>query len=61
MARALAKFTITEAGDDYMLHIEDEAGETIEMTATYDQLDLIVESIDEHLDEDSEELDEVEE
>ena len=41
MARTLARFTITDAGDDYMLHIEDEAGETIEITATYEQLDLI--------------------
>ncbi len=61
MARTLAKFTITEAGDDYMLHIEDDAGETVEMTATYDQLDLLVEAIDQHLDEDAEEMDEVEE
>lgn len=60
MARKLAKFTITEAGDDYMLHIEDDAGETIEITATYDQLDVLVEAIDEHLDEDAEEMDEVE-
>ena len=59
MARTLAKFTITESGDDYMLHIEDDAGETIEMTATYDQLDLLVEAIDQHLDEDAEEMDEV--
>ena len=60
MARKLTKFTITEAGDDYALHIEDDAGETIEFTATYDQLDLLVEEIDRHLDEDAEEMDEVE-
>ena len=59
MARTLTKFTITEAGDDYSLHIEDDAGETIEFTATYDQLDLLVEEIDRHLDEDAEEMDEV--
>lgn len=61
MARTLARFTISEAGEDYKLHIEDEDGETFEIVATYEQLDLIVESIDEHLDEDAEELDEVEE
>ena len=61
MAKTLSKFTITESGDDYMLHIEDDAGETIEFVATYDQLDLLVEAIDEHLDEDAEEMDEVEE
>ncbi len=61
MARTLAHLTITESGDDYLLHIEDDAGETIEMTATYDQLDLLVEAIDAHLNEDAEEMDEVEE
>ncbi len=60
MPKTLSKFTITEAGDDYLLHIEDDAGETIEFTATYDQLDLLVETIDAHLDEDAEEMDEVE-
>lgn len=59
MARTLARFSITEAGDDYLLHIEDDNGDTFEITATYDQLDVIVEAIDEHLDEDAEELDEV--
>jgi hypothetical protein len=61
MARTLANFTITVSGDDYLLHLEDAAGETIEITATYDQLDLLVEAIDAHLDEDAEEMDEVEE
>ena len=60
MAKKLTKFTITEDGDDYRLHIEDDAGETIEFTATYDQLDVLVEEIDRHLDEDAEEMDEVE-
>ena len=60
MACTLANFTITESGDNYQLHIEDDAGETIELTATYDQLDLLVEAIDQHLDEDAKEMDEVE-
>jgi hypothetical protein len=60
MARKLTKFTISEDGEDYLLHIEDDGGETIEFAATYDQLDVIVEAIDRHLDEDSDELDEVE-
>ncbi|MBV8973238.1 MAG: hypothetical protein JO290_13215 [Sphingomonadaceae bacterium] len=60
MPRKLTQFTITEAGDDYLLHIEDDAGETIEFTATYDQLDVLVEAIDRHLDADAEEMDEVE-
>ncbi len=60
MARKLTQFTITESGEDYLLHIEDDAGETIEFTATYDQLDVLVEAIDQHLDADAEEMDEVE-
>lgn len=60
MARKLTKFTISEDGEDYLLHIEDDGGETIEFSATYDQLDLLVEAIDQHLDEDAEEMDEVE-
>lgn len=59
MPKTLTNFTITESGEDYLLHIEDDAGETIEFTATYDQLDLLVETIDAHLDEDAEEMDEV--
>lgn len=50
MAKALAQFTITRAGEDYMLHIEDESGDTLELSATYEQLDLISEAIDESLD-----------
>jgi hypothetical protein len=60
MARKLTQFTIAEDGEDYLLHIEDDAGETISFSATYDQLDVIVEAIDRHLDEDAEEMDEVE-
>lgn len=55
MARILSQFTITPDSDgDYTLHLEDEDGETIEMTASYEQLDLIVESIEEVLDMDEE-------
>jgi hypothetical protein len=55
MARTLAQFTITPVGDgDYTLHLEDEDGETMEFTAGYEQLDLIVEAIEEQLDSDEE-------
>ncbi|AQR74945.1 hypothetical protein [Sphingomonas sp. LM7] len=55
MARTLAQFTITpDAQGDYTLHLEDEDGETIEFTAGYEQLDLIVEAIEEQLDTDEE-------
>ena len=60
MARILSQFTITPDSDgDYTLHLEDEDGETIEMTASYEQLDLIVEGIEEVLDMDEEDALEV--
>jgi uncharacterized protein YegP (UPF0339 family) len=53
MARTLAQFTITPDSDgDYTLHLEDDDGETIEFTASYEQLDLVVEAIEEVLDSD---------
>ncbi len=57
MARTLAQFTITADGDgDYTLHLEDDDGETLEFTASYEQLDLIVEAIEEQLDVDEEDV-----
>ena len=56
--KKLAKFTITEAGEDFNLHIEDEAGDVLELTATRDQLDVIDDSLEELL-EQSDDGDEV--
>jgi len=52
MAKALSRFTIEPQGDDYLLLIEDEDGETLEMSATLEQLDLLGEAIDELLEKD---------
>lgn len=52
MAKALAHFTITRTGEDYLLSFEDEDGDTTEFTGDFDILDLITESIDEVLDAD---------
>ncbi|MFM9977430.1 MAG: hypothetical protein ACKVOP_05205 [Sphingomonadaceae bacterium] len=61
MAQTLARFTITKAIDDsFMLHIEDDSGATLELEASYDQLDLIVEAIDEQLSGDLDDRDEIE-
>ncbi len=60
MAKALSRFTIEPAGEGYTLHIEDEDGETLELTATVEQLDLIAESIEDHLEGDVEDIDAVE-
>lgn len=49
MAKALSRFTIERGGDDFVLHIEDEDGDTLELTASFEQLDLISEALDEHL------------
>ena len=49
MAKALSRFTIERGGDDYIIHIEDEDGDTLELTASFEQLDLISESLEEHL------------
>ena len=61
MARALSRFTIEPDADGYKLHIEDEDGEIIEMTATAEQLDLVAEAINEHLEGDYDDIDEAEE
>lgn len=54
MAKTLERFTITRAADDYLLTIEDDAGDIIELTASFDQLDLITEELDRALDEEEE-------
>lgn len=55
MARTLAQFTITpDSAGDYTLLLEDDDGETIEFSASFEQLDLITEAIEEVLDADEE-------
>ena len=49
MAKGLSRFTIERGGDEFILHIEDEDGDTLELTATFEQLDLISEALEEHL------------
>lgn len=57
MAKTLAQFTITPDGEgDYTINLEDDDGETTEFTASYEQLDLIVEAIEEQLDTDEEDI-----
>lgn len=55
MARTLSQFTIARAtSGDYLMSIETDDGETIEIEASYEQLDLVVEAIEEQLDSDEE-------
>ena len=50
--KKLAKFTVTEAGEAFNLHIEDEAGQVLELSATRDQVDIIADTLDELLSQD---------
>ena len=59
MAKRLKSFSIDNQGDEYLLRIESEEGETVELSASYDQLDVIAEAIDDRLDADEEEALEV--
>ena len=50
--KKLAKFTVTEADEAFNLHIEDEAGHVLELSATRDQVDVIADKLDELLSQD---------
>ena len=49
MAKTLSEFTIDGAGDNYLMRFATDDGETLEVAATFDQLDLIAEAIDDLL------------
>lgn len=52
MAKTLAQFSIKRSGEDYLLTLTDEEGDSTKFTADYDQLDLIAEAIEEQLNSD---------
>lgn len=54
MAARISGFTITRAANDYALSFETEEGSPVELTASYEQLDLIAEALDAQLDSDEE-------
>ncbi len=56
MTKSLKRFTITPQGDGYLLHLETNDGETLELAASFEQLDLIAEEIDRRLDADEDEM-----
>ena len=56
--KKLAKFTISEAREGFNLHIEDEAGNVLELSATREQIDIIDDALADILDA-GEEADEV--
>jgi hypothetical protein len=59
--RQLAKFSITVREEDFVLHLEDEAGEALDFSASPEQLDAVIDALDELLSDNEEELFEVEE
>ncbi|MDQ3559420.1 MAG: hypothetical protein M3453_09610 [Pseudomonadota bacterium] len=56
-AKALAKFSVVPGGDGYQLHIEDDSGDTLELSATYEQMELLVDTLDDLLEADDAALD----
>ena len=58
--RQLAKFAISVREEDFVLHLEDEAGEGHDFAASPEQLDAVIDALDELLSENEEELFEVE-
>lgn len=50
--KTLSRFSVESRGESYFLHIEDDAGESIEFEATPEQIDLIIDALDELLSED---------
>jgi len=52
----LTGFEITKRDDDYLIHFNTDDGNTVEIVASYDQMDLIAEEIDRQLDRDEEDV-----
>ncbi len=46
MSKVLGQFSITREADGYVLHLEDDDGETVDYSATVDQLDEITMAIE---------------
>ena len=57
--KTLAKFTISVREEDFVLHLEDDAGETVEYATSPEQLDAVIDALDELLSENEEEFFEV--
>lgn len=56
MTKSLKRFSITPHEDGYLLHLETASGETFEVAASFEQLDLIAEEIDRRLDADEDQV-----
>jgi hypothetical protein len=54
--RQLARFAISPRNEDFVIHLEDEAGEKLEFCASPEQLDAVIDALDEMLNEHEEEF-----
>jgi hypothetical protein len=54
MSARISGFEIKGDQEEYLLTFETEQGQTVELSASYEQLDLIAEAIDAQLDSDEE-------
>lgn len=54
--KKLAKFTFSESEEGYVLHIEAEGGDKLDLEASPEQLDAIIDALDELLSGDEEEI-----
>lgn len=52
----LARFAFSESEEGYVLHIEAESGDRLDLDATPEQLDAIIDALDDLLSEDDGEL-----
>jgi hypothetical protein len=57
--RQLAKFSIEVREDDFVLHLEDDAGQAVDFAASPEQLDAVIDALDDLLSENEEDLFEV--
>jgi hypothetical protein len=59
--KQLARFAISVRADDFVLHLEDDSGESVDFAASPEQLDAVIDALDELLSENEEEIFGVEE
>jgi hypothetical protein len=54
--RQLARFAISPRNEDFVIRLEDEAGEKLEFCASPEQLDAVIDALDEMLTEHEEDF-----
>lgn len=52
MAKSIERFTVTRTAEDFLIVIEDDAGDTVEFNATEDQIEMIGEELERAIEED---------